>query len=190
MTVEAIKEKRQLEKIKKEMKRDSNILALALFTCGINSALRISDLLSLTFEDIKGDRIYIKESKTKKGKQFPINANFKEAVEDLKLYYNRLGIKPIGYLFKATGNRARSLDKAISRQYAYEILNKYCAYAGIKGNIGTHTLRKTWAYHMYSLGYNIEKIQKALNHSSPKVTLAYIGIEQEEIDDMYISVNL
>ena len=121
MIVNAIKEKRQLEKIKKEMKRDGNILALSLFTCGINSALRISDLLNLTFEDIKGNRIYLKESKTKKFKQFPINTNFKNAIEDLKLYYNKLGITPTGYLFKATGNRARNLKKSISRQYAYEL---------------------------------------------------------------------
>ena len=66
---------------------------------------------------------------------------------------------------------------------------------GIKGNFGTHTLRKTGAYFIYS--NNIEKnptiiayLQKILNHSSQAITLRYIGIEEEEIDDIFDNLKL
>ena len=56
---------------------------------------------------------------------------------------------------------------------------------GIKERIGTHTLRKTFGYHAYNNGYDITLIQKLFNHSSPQITLRYIGIEQDEIDYSY-----
>lgn len=56
---------------------------------------------------------------------------------------------------------------------------------GIKERIGTHTLRKTFGYHAYNNGYDITLIQKLFNHSSPAVTLRYIGITQDEIQDLF-----
>ena len=61
---------------------------------------------------------------------------------------------------------------------------------GIKEKIGTHTLRKTFGYHTYNNGYDITLIQKLFNHSSPSVTLRYIGITQDELDDVYLSLDL
>ena len=61
---------------------------------------------------------------------------------------------------------------------------------GVKGKIGTHTLRKTFGYHAYKQGVSLEIIQKLLNHSAPSVTLRYIGITKEELDNVYISINL
>ena len=68
---------------------------------------------------------------------------------------------------------------------AYCILNKGAQAVGIKEPIGTHTLRKTFAYWAYKQGTSLELIQKILNHSSANVTLRYIGITQEQIDDVY-----
>jgi len=62
--------------------------------------------------------------------------------------------------------------------------------AGIKEPVGTHTMRKTFGYHAYKKGLDLAVIQKLLNHSSPSITLAYIGITQEDQDNVYMSLNL
>lgn len=76
------------------------------------------------------------------------------------------------------------------RQQAYRAINGAARAVGICERIGTHTLRKTFAYHAYKQGTDITRIQKLLNHSAPSVTLAYIGITREELDNVYLSLNL
>ena len=78
----------------------------------------------------------------------------------------------------------------LMRQQAYKIINDVAKSVGIKEKIGTHTLRKTFGYHAYNNGYDITLIQKLFNHSSPSVTLRYIGITQDEMDDVYLSLDL
>ncbi|MEF2245371.1 tyrosine-type recombinase/integrase [Paenibacillus sp. IITD108] len=78
----------------------------------------------------------------------------------------------------------------MSRVQAYRILNDAARQVGIKEAIGVHSTRKTFAYHAYQSGVDITRIQKLLNHSSPSMTLAYIGITKMELDEVYISLNL
>jgi len=68
-------------------------------------------------------------------------------------------------------------------------LNEAAAVVGL-AEIGTHTLRKTFAYHVFSATKNLTLVQKLLNHSSPATTLRYIGIEQEELNACYTGLNL
>ena len=51
--------------------------------------------------------------------------------------------------------------------------------------MGTHTLRKTFGYHYYKKFKDIAMLQKIFNHSNPALTLNYIGIEQDKIDESY-----
>lgn len=76
------------------------------------------------------------------------------------------------------------------RQQAYKILNSVAKDVGIKEKIGTHTLRKTFGYHAHKICYDITLIQKLFNHSSPSVTLRYIGITQDKLDNVYMSLDL
>jgi len=78
----------------------------------------------------------------------------------------------------------------ITRQQAYRILNEAARAVGITDQIGTHTLRKTFGYHAYKQGADITRLQYLLNHSAPSVTLRYIGITQEELDNVYLTLNL
>lgn len=173
--VQPIKDKRDIERMKKALHgRD-----LLLFTVGINTNLRISDILPLTREQFDGDHLEIKEKKTGKSKKIRINENVKKAVAELA--------PPSGYLFPS-----RKGDGPISRMQAWRILNAGAERAGLNIAFGTHTLRKTWAYHAYNggKGADLALITKALNHSSQRETLRYIGIEQENLDDLYLEVNL
>lgn len=184
--VEPIRDKKNLENMKRFLKERS-LRDYMLFVLGINSGLRISDLLRLTVEDVKGkDRITIREEKTGKAKDFPLSETCKKALCE---YLKAAGLTS-GVLFPSR-KRAGSKDTgAISRQQAYEAINSAARAVGIKDAIGTHTLRKTFGYHAYKAGHDITRIQQLLNHSAPSVTLRYIGITKDELDNVYINLNL
>jgi len=185
--VDPIRETSTIEHIKKILLSQSKRNFL-LFTLGINSALRISDLLRLKIKDVtdsKGkplERISLREKKTGKTKSFPLTTNSKKAII---LYYNDVHPERDSFLFYSF-----SPNKSISRVQAYRIINAAARMAGINDRIGTHTLRKTFAYHAYKNGYDISIIQKLLNHSSPSTTLRYIGITQDDIDSIYMNLNI
>ena len=144
-----------------------------MFMFGIYTGLRISDILKFRVRDVKGkDAVYLREKKTGKEKRFPLNAELKPIIED---YISDK--KDYEYLFKS----CRSGNKAISRQQAYKILSA----AGRKfniDNVGTHTLRKTFGYHMYQQTHDAVTIKEILNHADISVTLRYIGINQDNKD--------
>lgn len=184
--VDPIRSQKQIDNMKRFLKERS-LRDWLLFTIGINSGLRISDLLQLTVEDVKDrSRISIREQKTGKLKDFPLSDNSKRAISE---YFKSEHLEN-GPLFpsrKVNGSRGSG---AISRQQAYQIINDAAREVGIKSKVGTHTLRKTFGYHAYKQGVSLEIIQKLLNHSAPSVTLRYIGITKEELDSVYISINL
>ncbi len=184
--VDPIRSQKQIDNMKRFLKERS-LRDWLLFTIGINSGLRISDLLQLTVEDVKDEsRISIREQKTGKLKDFPLSDNSKRAISEY-IKSEHLENGPLFPSRKANGSRGSG---AISRQQAYQIINDAAREVGIKSKVGTHTLRKTFGYHAYKQGVSLEIIQKLLNHSAPSVTLRYIGITKEELDSVYISINL
>lgn len=152
-----------------------------LFILGINSGLRISDLLKLTLDDVaERDRISVKEEKTGKTKDFPLSDLCKKVIKEYLKNSN-----PQRWLFPS-----RKGEKPISRVQAYRILNEASQNVGIREQIGTHSLRKTFGYWAYKQGVDVTRIQYLLNHSAPSITLRYIGITRDELDDIYINLNL
>ena len=176
--VQPIKKLEDIQKIKKYLaKKPRDVL---LFSFGINTGLRISDILSLDVGDVKGrDYIEIREKKTNKYKKFSLNRFLKEEID---VFVEGLpSEQPLFY----TQKHCR-LDRA----QAYRILNKAAQTVGVKERIGTHTLRKTFGYHHYKKYNDIVLLQKIFNHSLPSVTLRYIGIEQDTIDESYMNFYL
>ena len=176
--VQPIKKLEDIQKIKKYLvKKPRDAL---LFSFGINTGLRISDILSLDVGDVKDrDYIEIREKKTNKYKKFPLNRFLKAEIEEF--VKDKLPKQPLFY----TQKHCR-LDRA----QAYRILNKAAQAVGVKERIGTHTLKKTFGYHHYKKYNDIVLLQKIFNHSSPSVTLRYIGIEQDTIDKSYMNFYL
>lgn len=171
--VQPLKSIADIERMKKALRgRD-----LLLFTIGINSSLRISDILPLTVGDLRGDYIVVTEKKTNKRKTIRINDAIKRV--------SPKGAQDSDYLFPS-----RTGGKPISRVQAWRILNNAAERAGLNVNFGTHSLRKTFAYMAYKNGVDLALLMRVLNHSSQRETLRYIGIERENIDDVYINVNL
>ena len=187
--VEAIKNVRDISKIKqfllgKKSKRD-----YLLFVLGINIGLRIGDLLSLKIAYVIDEAGNIKravnivEQKTRKQREFELNKSAREAI---RLYLEEAtDCDSNSPLFPS-----RKGENAITTRSAHKIIKSTLRELGIKGNYGTHSLRKTFGYHRYNSGVKVETLQKLFNHSSASITLRYIGIDREVICDAYNCVNL
>lgn len=170
--VEPIRDVEMIEKVKRILKSNGNRDFL-LFLLGINSGLRISDILKLKVSDVLNkDFISIKEQKTHKCKRFPISKSYKRYLEEF--ICDRL---PDEWIFASQRN-----GKPITRVQAYRIITSACLKAGITVNVGTHTLRKTFGYHFYQQKKDVALLQTIFNHSTPAITLRYIGINQDMID--------
>lgn len=191
--VEPIKHIKDISKIKQYLIGKENKRDYMLFTVGINVGLRAGDLLRLKIKDtlqdgIIVDKVVIYEEKTDKKREFELNSSAKAAI---RLYLDTLkDIDYESYLF-----RSRKGDGALTVEAAHKIIKTTLRELSIKGNYGTHSLRKTFAYHIYINNIRnsptiINTLQKMLNHSSASVTLRYIGITKEVISDVYNSLNL
>jgi integrase len=184
--VEPIRDTEKIRAIKRLLTCQRDRL---LFVLGINTALRVSDLLRLSIGDVTDsksrplDSISLHEKKTEKRKTFPLNASVKK---ELKAWLEERG--------KITRSEPLFPSKrgggTIDRQRAWSILNTAGRLVGLE-HIGTHTLRKTFGYHVFKKsGGNLALVQKLLNHSSSGDTLRYIGIDKEQMDNAYLDLNL
>jgi len=183
--VQPIRDKEKLEEMKNELKKKGT-RDYMLFYTGINTGLRISDLLKLNYDDIRNkdgsikSHISIIEKKTKKPKMFPLtNGLFNE----LEKYTRNMKIGE--YLFKSQ----KGINRPISASQAYRIIVSAGFNVGLT-EIGTHTMRKTFGYHHYQQYHDVALLQTIFNHSSPSITLRYIGIDQDEIDKSYYNFSL
>ncbi|MDR3230664.1 MAG: site-specific integrase [Synergistaceae bacterium] len=161
---------------------------LLLFVMGINTALRISDLLPLTVGHIRNENgelrplVTLRENKTGKLKQFPLNDSILSILKEyLELDED---MDDASFLFASNKGGA-----PITRTHAWRILSGAAQQAGLD-DVGTHTLRKTFGYHAYRKTKDLGLVQKLLNHSSSRETLRYIGIDQDDLDAAYHKVNL
>jgi integrase len=150
---------------------------------GLNTALRISDLLSIKFTDISGDRLKIIEGKTKKVADIALNHKALEIIEEIQKEFPN-----DTYLFQSHGKNMTGKTKPLTRQSISQALKEVGKMVGV--DLGTHSMRKTRGYHLYEKTNDIARVSKMLRHSSTGVTLRYIGITQQDIDRDFTSLVL
>ena len=169
--VRPIRSKEQLEDMKWSLKKWCGQRDYILFLIGINTGLRVGDLLKLKVADLKRKkRVVIKEGKTEKIRTM----NLSNIYAELQEYIDSVDSE---WLFPA-----RKGDKPIATTQAYRQLHKAAKMVDIVDGIGTHTMRKTFGYWFYKQTKDVAKLQTILNHSHPEITLTYIGITDEEIE--------
>ncbi|MBF0289759.1 MAG: tyrosine-type recombinase/integrase [SAR324 cluster bacterium] len=177
--VDPIRSRRAINRIKKILQ--DKPLYSALFCLGINSAYRASDLLSIKVHQVRdlkdGGMIAIKEKKTGKLRRVNVNQN---CIDPIQALLATRDYKDDDFLFM--GQRGPLTVPSLTN-----LVKKWCREAGVTdGNFGSHTLRKTWAYHQrMEFNASLPVLVDALNHSSQKQTLEYLGIQEEEIQDLY-----
>jgi site-specific recombinase XerD len=181
--VSAIKSKKKIIIMKKFLESHST-RDYCLFLLGINTGIKLQELLSLRVHDVCDKDGEITDFLSIPPYYNPpvyLNATIRQS---LKKYINENSFIDTDYLF-----RSRKTANPITRQQAYRIINAAAKNAGIDEPVGMTTLRKTFGYHAYSQGVAISLIQKRLQHASPSETKHFIGIDQETVP-VKININL
>jgi integrase len=176
--VDPIKDIRHIKTIKKVL--GDKPLDYALFTVGINTNLRASDLLRIRVEQVRdlesNNEIVLNEKKTRKERRISLNKAAREAIQrvlESKDYDDG------DYLFK--GQRGVWTVPTVNAK-----VKSWCREINLKGNYGSHTLRKTWGYHQrVTFRVDLPTLMEIFNHSSQRQTLKYLCVQPEEIRNVY-----
>ncbi|NLV58660.1 MAG: tyrosine-type recombinase/integrase [Clostridiales bacterium] len=151
-----------------------------ILVVGLNTSLRVSDFTRFRVRDLRG-REYAQLQTKKTGKEARILINPAARKEINRLLSGRPTEE---YAFQSRErDPSTKLMRPITRQRAYQIINRIARQAGIEERIGCHTLRKTFGYHYYKMTGDVVSLQRILGHSNRRDTLVYIGVIQEEIDE-------
>ncbi len=181
MTVEPIRDKEKIKQMYHYLAGRDLKYGL-LFKFGLNTGLRISDILPVKYKSVCSvngefhDYLVLNEKKTGKEKKIVLNKALRKAIA---AYAEQEQLLAESYLFSS------KKGAHIGRIQAYRVLKDAADIIGIE-NFGTHSLRKTWGYWTYKASrYNIGLIMDTFNHSSPNITLRYIGVSQDQKDELY-----
>ncbi len=182
--VEPIREIRNIKSIKTMLAK--NPRNLCFFVLGVNTNLRASDLLRLTAGQVRhcnaGDEITLKEKKTGKDRRITLN---KSAVSAIKELLASAPLPDSSPLFLSQRGEVLTVP-SVNR-----LVKTWCRAVNLKGNFGSHTLRKTFGYHQRTqLNTSIPELMVMFNHSSQRQTLDYLCIQPDEIRDAYMKLEL
>ena len=181
ITVNPIRNLKDIKKIKRKLK--TNHRDLLLFTLGVNNGLRISDLLDLKVGDVRGlvpgETLQVIEKKTGKMNVLMVN---KESRKVLDVFLNEARPGDEEYLFKSR----KGENNPITKSYVNQKVKEWTV--GMKGNFGTHSMRKTFGYiQRMHFGVGFEVLCKRFGHSNPSVTMRYLGIEDKEVSGILLN---
>lgn len=190
-TTQPIREKEALKLFSdyyKDIKPHPRNYALIIF--GLHTALRISDILLLKWKNVFDfnrneffSHLYLYEKKT--GKQTIIALN-PHVQSTLSTYMATRLISPNDYIF----TKNTDYSKPLNRSQAYRIICNAAEEALHQKHISCHSLRKTFGYHAWKQGTPPALLMDIYNHSSYQVTKKYLGICQDEKDELYLNIDI
>lgn len=191
MVTTPIRQKDEISLMKNYFLDKENYRDYALFVMGINSALRISDIIDVQWNEVYNfeqkkfkNHLIVREKKTRKNTCIALNENCRQALD--LLMEHREQLQQDDYIFYS-GDDAR---KHISRNRAWHIIKKAAEFNQLEGNISCHSLRKTFGYHAWKEGTPPALIMEIYNHSNIEITKRYLSIDQDEKDSLFYQLNL
>ena len=186
-TTQPIRRSEEIEHLKEYFLNKEEVRNYVLVTMGINTALRISDLLELCWSDVWNysmncfkKHLVIEEKKTKKLQIVYLNTACINALRLLR-EQSRNRVDAEWFLFQSRVG----YNRHIGRTRAYSIIKKAWRELGYEGNISCHSLRKTFGYHAWQNGVSPAIIMTIYNHSSMEITKRYLSIDQDDKDQVY-----
>jgi len=189
MATEPIRDKKQAAALALYFKDKGQYRNFTLVIMGLYTALRISDLLRLSWDDVydfKNGRVrdVLSLSEVKTGKPISIALN-KEIISALNQLLLFATAKPSDAIFKSNKTK-----KAIGRTQAYRIIRGAADALSFQNRVSCHSLRKTLGYHAWKKGVSPAVIMDIYNHSSFAVTKRYIGVTQDDKNEVYLGLDL
>ena len=133
-------------------------------------------------------RFWIREQKRGKRHEITINNSIREVLEEFLEAYAGVADNPKNFLFFNT--KIKNYAVPIKRGQAWKFITTICQQVGLRGNFGTHSLRKTWGYHARMQGVDLTLIMHKLNHESIAYTKRYLGITDDELQAVVQKLNL
>jgi len=193
-TTQPIRDKKKLRDFKNYYKSSTpDFRNYTLIIVGLNTALRIGDILHLTYDAVYTEKkvrshIVIKEQKTGKENRIFLNHEITLVLTAYRKILVKTKMHRDGnpYLFPSPVVK----NAPLSRYQAYRIIAKAAADTGLEDHISCHSLRKTFGYHAWRQGTDPMLIMTVLNHSSIRITMRYLCIEQEDRDKVFRRLQL
>ena len=180
---------REFHDIQATLKRE-NMRNYVLICLGVNSALRISDLLELKWKDVYNfkDENFKKhlityEKKTGKETWIAINENARNGLQEYMKFLKKISGED--YIFKGKNNGGH-----LSRSQAFRIIKHAAGELNLENGISCHSMRKTFGYYAWKCGTPPAVLMDIYNHSSYEITKRYLGIKQDDKDSVFLNVNL
>lgn len=170
----------QPDKNSKKGIRDKAMLEL-LYATG----LRVSELISVHYEDINLKNKYIKCYSSNKERIIPFGNKAKQALET---YFQNVRTELLGKMDSNICFTNLS-GEPMSRQGFWKIIKSYGKSAGIQGEITPQILRHSFAVHMMENGADIRSVQELLGYSDVTSTQVYLQSRKGKIRDVYESAH-
>lgn len=170
--MQPIRDRKKITEVKEWLLLKKDTRYSFLFTLGVNTGLRVSDLLKLRVSDVKDKQvIYLYIEKTKRELEIPLNAFIQKEIEE----YIKFS-KEDDYLFPSRVG----VNRPLTRQMISQVFREAAAELDIE-RMNTHTMRKSFGYWYYKQHNDVYFLMKLFGHNTQSQTLDYIGIESEEI---------
>ena len=190
-TSQPIRDTQDLTALRKfYLKDEPNMRNYVLICLGVNSALRISDLLELKWKDVYNfkDENFKKhlityEKKTGKETWIAINENARNGLQEYMKFLKKISGED--YIFKGKNN-----GRHLSRSQAFRIIKHAAGELNLENGISCHSMRKTFGYYAWKCGTPPAVLMDIYNHSSYEITKRYLGIKQDDKDSVFLNVNL
>ena len=161
---------------RKLLNRDKTSIFGLYIIVSINAGMRIGDVLQLTWEDLRNGEKTFREEKTGKARKVIFNETIKDSLNAFDYREGLVFLSQKGGVF--------------TRQQINRKLKQVFFKKGY--NISSHSLRKTFGRRVYEVSNESERalldLMNVFNHSSLAVTKEYLGIRQEEINDVYLRI--
>jgi|GEM_PF-4394135 len=158
------------------------------FTLAVNSGLRASDIIALPSNKQMWakSKVSLRMQKTGKRVEFSVSDNLRSALDEYWAEHQQ----PDGYLFYPTNRGRPDYSRHVTVKWANRFFKHWAKLAGLSGDYGSHTARKTLANMIYVTTGRVEDAQALLGHKDPGTTLAYIGVIQRRALQAQADLNL
>lgn len=184
-TVDPIRDKKDIVKIAQYFYDKGQYRNELMFLIGCSVGLRGEDLSELRVGSFKAPEYSARVLEGKTGKYRTVTLNQMAIEAYNKLVQSMPGCTNDTYLFQSQhlGN------KNISRHSFARILRQAQKDLDLPYHLGTHSMRKTFAYHVFMDNQQTPEVlaylQKLLNHRDSATTLRYIGLSAEKEKELY-----
>lgn len=179
----------EFKKLLKELHKDKKYIWELYARLSFCTALRCSDVLSLTWHDIWNRcSLTVTEKKTGKTRKIPFNLQTQERIDEAYLLMKRPNPNELIFYNKKT-------RKPLTIQYINQMAKRWKEKYDLNiDHFSTHTFRKTFGRYVYDTSKDKSEalilVNSILNHSTIDVTKVYIGLRQDEVNSVFNSINL